>query len=396
MKKVIISMLLGAGFISGCVSSLQSPTGTTYTIKQPTLEWEKTLGGKREDGTLSIIKSRDNRYIVVGATKSRGMGSYDGWIIKIDERGNKIWEKTFGKKDVDWINSITEAVDYGYILVGHTTLNKNSDGWIIKINESGKKIWEKRYGGKYLDKFNDIVKTRDGNYIAVGLKQSKDKGDGWIVKLDKRGNKIWEKTYGSRNFDVLKSVTATNDGFIAVGFIQKDNNGKDRDTDVWILKFDKKGNKIWEKVWGGKNIDYANKIIKTNDNNYLIIITTALKSGNKIYSHIQAVKIDVYGNKLWENSFGGTYSDIGYSAIQSDDNFVIVGMTSSKGKGNYDGWIIKIDKYGKKIWDKTFGGEKNDGAKGIIQTDDRGYIVVGSTESKGNGKWDGWIFKVRE
>ena len=91
----------------------------------------------------------------------------------------------------------------------------------------------------------------------------------------------------------------------------------------------------------------------------------------------------------WDKAFGGSEGDYAYSLIQTTDGgYAVAGWTSSKGAGNYDFWLIKLDNKGNKLWDKTFGGSDQNRAYSIIQTTDGGYAVAGETCSYGVGGFD--------
>ena len=122
---------------------------------------------------------------------------------------------------------------------------------------------------------------------------------------------------------------------------------------------------------------------------------TASKGAGK--SDAWIVKIDKDGNKVWDKTFGGKSYDGATSIIQSQDGgFVVAGYTCSKGAGERDTWIVKIDKYGSEVWDKTFGGKDWDQANSIIQSQDGSFVVAGYTESKGAGEKDAWIIMIKD
>ena len=77
-----------------------------------------------------------------------------------------------------------------------------------------------------------------------------------------------------------------------------------------------------------------------------------------------------------------------------DGDFIVMGNTYSKGSGNDDIWVMKLDALGNKKWDKTLGGAKSEFASEMQLTKDGGYIIAGSTSSEGEGKSDFWVIKL--
>lgn len=103
----------------------------------------------------------------------------------------------------------------------------------------------------------------------------------------------------------------------------------------------------------------------------------------------------LYSVATFEKTYGGTGSDIGKSVHQTfDGGYIIVGNTNSFGAGGTDIWLIKTDSLGDTLWTKTFGGTGNDCAEQMEKTSDNGYIIIGSTESRGAGKSDIWLIKT--
>ena len=92
----------------------------SISLGAPEIEWQKTYGGSGGDWAFSIQQTKDGGYIVAGWTWSFGAGGRDFYIIRLDSRGNKVWEKTYGGSDYDWAYSIQQTQDGGYIVAGGT------------------------------------------------------------------------------------------------------------------------------------------------------------------------------------------------------------------------------------------------------------------------------------
>ena len=361
--------------------------------------WQKTYGGRGWDVANSIQQTSDGGYIVAGSTTSFGAGRRDVYVIKLDENGNKIWEKTFGGSGDDWANSIQQTSDGGYIVAGGTTSfgagEKNV--YIIKLDAYGNKIWEKTFGGS--GEAYSIQQTKDGGYIVAGWTEPFGAGgrnrkwNVYIIKLDENGNKIWEKTFGGRSHAEAYSIQQTTDGgYIVAGWTYSLGAGE---KNVYIVKLNKNGNKVWEKTFGGWSNDVAYSIQQTKDGGYIVAgWTESFGAGGR---DVYIIKLDEDGNKIWEKIYGGSGDDWANSIQQtSDGRYIVAGGTTSFGAGRRDVYVIKLDEYGNKIWEKTFGGWSDDVAYSIQQTKDGGYIVAGWTESFGAGGSDVYIIKLDE
>jgi hypothetical protein len=98
----------------------------------------------------------------------------------------------------------------------------------------------------------------------------------------------------------------------------------------------------------------------------------------------------------WNKTYGGNQSDKAYAIVETADECVAVGDTRSKGEGESDAWIIKVDVNGNLMWDEAVGGEGFDMPTCITVSNYQGYLVGGFTFSFGKGERDFWLFKVND
>jgi hypothetical protein len=363
--------------------------GTIYGILN------KTFGGEGGDWARSVQQTSDGGYILAGQTGSFGAGSYDAWLIKTDANGNKVWDKTFGGSSYDEANAVQQTSDGGYILAGETySFGTGSyDAWLIKTDANGNKAWDKTFGGSSSDGASSVQQTSDGGYILAGSTNSYGAGydDAWLIKTDANGNKVWDKTFGGSSGDYAYAVQQTSDGgYILAGYTNSYGAGY---IDAWLIKTDANGNKVWDKTFGGSLEDGAYAVQQTSDGGYILAGYTR-SFGVGVWD-AWLIKTDANGNKVWDKPFGGRDIDCAYAVQQtSDGGHILAGYTLSFGAGHADAWLIKTDANGNKVWDKTFGGSSSDGAWSVQQTSDDGYILAGETSSFGDVNGDAWLIKT--
>jgi uncharacterized UPF0146 family protein len=298
-------------------------------------------------GQRTLIASKSG---YVSETKVVNVGA--GQIVKVDftlqTQGAQqvVWQKTFGGSDDDRARSVQETIDGGYIVAGYTWSSSEwEDVYILKLDANGNKLWEKTFGGSDNDGAWFIQQTIDGGYIVAGY--TKSYGSGWynayLLKLDGAGNKVWEKVFGGSSWDEARSIQQTNDGgYIVAGYTSSFGAGS---YDVYVLKLDTSGKEVWSKTFGGSSDDLAWSIQQTNDGGYIVAgYTKSFGAGSE---DVYILKLDANGNKLWEKTFGGSYDERAYCIQQTrDGGYIVAGYTSSFGVGNYDVYIIKMDANG--------------------------------------------------
>ena len=368
------------------VAGLQSGSNIEFGYRYPGV----TFGGSGVDMGRSVQQTTDGGYIITGYTNSYGNGG-DVWLIKTDSQGNEEWNQTFGGSGVDMGRSVQQTTDGGYIITGSTGCWDNCDVLLIKTDSQGNEEWNQTFGGSGEDMGHSVKQTTDGGYIITGYTNSYGNGvDVWLIKTNSQGQEEWNKTYGGISTDGSNSVQQTTDGgYIITGSTSSFGNGED---DVWLIKTDSQGNEEWNQTFGGSGGEGGNSAQQTTDGGY--IITGRTGSFGYGDHDVLLIKTDSQGNEEWNQTFGGGDYDRGYSVEQTTDGgYIITGWTLSYGNG-VDVWLIKTDSNGNEQWNQTFGGSEYDEGYSVQQTTDGGYIITGHTSSYGNGNYDIWLIKT--
>ena len=373
------------------IRSLNNIYIDTSKTEAKLIKINNTYGGSNSEAGLSIIQTSDNGYVIAGDTLSYGAGEEDIWLIKTDCCGAMEWNRTFGGAHDDWCNSMCQASDGGYVIVGATQsiIGGETFGWLIKTDKFGNKEWNKTFSGSG----SSIALTSDGGYIIGGSKFPNDikKTDFYLIKIDSYGNIIWSKTIGGIMYDRAQAAQQTSDnGYIITGWTSSYGAG---DEDVWLVKTDSNGNELWNRTFGTYKWDQGICVRETPENGLLIAGNTNSYGVGQF--DFWLIKTDNLGNEQWNKTFGGINNEQVLSLqVTSDYGYIITGYTNSFSNGNKDIWLIKTDSLGNEQWNRTFGGIENDAGRAIRQTIDGGYIITGSTSSFGNGKSDLWLIKT--
>ncbi|CAN5610347.1 hypothetical protein BH11BAC1_BH11BAC1_02680 [soil metagenome] len=235
-------------------------------------QWDKSFGGAKSDWIVSAIQTSDNGFLLGGIsnspiggdktesnrdTSSSVYSSYDFWIIKTDDNGNKEWDKTFGGTSEDELECVIETSDQGFIASGVSQSDATGDKsqnswgwfdyWIVKFNSSGNKEWDHDYGGTGNEDNpkGSICETNDRGFLVAGTSYSQISGDKtennlaseqtWVIKTDSLGNKQWDKTVFSEAYydDEIGLAIQMRDGCYAFANYTNSNTGGYKSQDNW-------------------------------------------------------------------------------------------------------------------------------------------------------------------
>lgn len=361
-----------------------------------------------------------------GNKEQEGSGDLDYLLWKLDESGGTDWQKSFGGSGSDLLKVILNTTDGGFILGGNSNspvgfdkkqANRGAnDYWIIKLDAKGNPLWERVFGGKGNEDLTALIATRDGGYLIggssssstemddslLGAKKENSKGalDYWIIKIDAEGKEVWQHTYGGKYTDVLKSMVATADGGYLIGGYSNSPASSDKNAeslgignDFWILKVDEKGSIEWQQVLGGSGEDQLKVVLQTKDGNYIAAgqsnsNTRTTKKGTDLW----VVKLDLTGALLWESAYDIGKNDILTSLIEQEDGHFLMGAYSPSGYDQAndeedinDYVALKIAPNGEELWRKSYGSNGEDVLKKLIETRDGGYLMVGTANPEFNG-----------
>ncbi|MGB3453872.1 MAG: T9SS type A sorting domain-containing protein [Moheibacter sp.] len=253
-------------------------------------------GGYIVGGSSDSSPVRDSDGKTIGSKTEESHGSMDYWVIKLSPDGQIEWEKTFGGSFSDRLKDILILED-GFLIAGtsNSPLGTSSktvqhygenDYWLIKLDDRGNEIWQKAYGDDGDDSLSQIISTENG-YLIAGSSNSKPNPDGgktaangegtdfWVIEIDRDGNPIWDAAYDIGRWDVLVSVAATDQNeYLLSGYASSETLGRRTDSkgvnDYAVIKINSKGESLWQKTIGGMGSDQLKGAVQMRDGGYLL------------------------------------------------------------------------------------------------------------------------------
>lgn len=363
--------------------------------------WEAAFGGGGSEGLFALQQTTNGGYVLGGFSTSgisgnkttAGFGLRDFWIVRLDANGDKVWDKTYGGDKDDTLFALEQTADGGFVCAGYTlsgaTGNKTTssrgegDFWVLRLDSNGNKVWETTLGGTNEDTCYSLLLMTNGDIIAAGgstsgiggNKTSPNRGavgssDLWVVRLNSSGTRLWDRTFGSDADDAYYStaIVGTADEGMLVGCDSSAGSGGNKTSDqfgaddFWVVRLDGDGNQLWDRSFGGMQTDYLTSLAALPDGGFLLGGGSAsAATGNKTSpnrggvgtSDFWLVRLDAAGNRLWDQTYGGTSGDAfdnltvqlaadGGILLGGDSSSAISGNKTSPAYGSSDYWILKL------------------------------------------------------
>ncbi len=362
--------------------------------------WERTYGGSAADGFRSAIPTSDGGIVAVGYTYSFGAGDVDVFVVRTDASGDTLWMRAFGGPSPDYGYGVCETGDGAYVVAGYTmSLGAGAeDVYLLKIDDAGNVLWTKTYGGAGLDEARSVCSTSDGCVIVAGQTYSLGAGsaDVYVLKIDANGDTLWTRACGGERSDWAEGVCETADGCYGTSGTTGSFNTT---RDAYMLKIDPSGALVWEQRYGSTAAyreDYATGVCALPDSG---MASTGWRSDQDHGDPCQVgfLQVDGAGVQTMYRRYTAPYIEYGNSiARMTVDGYVVCGAVKDPTTHKNDLLLVRREESSAWGWSQVLGGAGSDRGCSIVGAGEGYFIVAGYTESSGNGRFDGWLRKLRE
>lgn len=373
--------------------------------------WDKYFGGTRHDYMMSSIATEEGGFALIGTSfsnqsgdkKENNLGGSDVWMVRLDENGEELWQKTLGTKSNDEASAVVQSTDMGFFVAGNINDNKklfgSKDVFITKLDKDGKLKHTTILGGKSLDEVTDMIPTSDGGAVLL-IYSTSGKTDN-IINPDNSNSQ--NNNSNTQNENIIPEITSTVKTFIGKS---EDNYGSG---DYWIIKLDKNSNVEWQKTYGGSGDDRPKAIVHTEKGYLVAGESRSQSSGNKKENikegtDLWVINLDKAGNEIWQKSYSFGNRDVAMSLdvirkankdnFSEDKGFLLGGYTQAEEKIQSDDekfWMLYIDVNGKEEWRKHVEGKSKKKEERLVSAklqNDGTFLLAGmSAEELGQENW---------
>ncbi|TAH19357.1 MAG: hypothetical protein EAZ08_09310 [Cytophagales bacterium] len=316
--------------------------------------WDRTYGGNETEEATEIIAIKSGGFLVVGYSDSYSKNDHENdiWLLKINTNGEREWEKAIQTPDIiDEAHSVVETPEGDFVIVGSTTAIAGgvTQAIMVKVSNRGEMLWQKTFGGEGSRQANHIIRNAGGYAVAGSAEIPKKRWDMWLFTTDNEGNMLWQQNYGGSDNEMGNALAKNTDGsYVLAGFTYTFAEGS---LDAWVVKTNEKGSKLWDKSFGGLSTDEAFDILLTKENNILIAgysdiyvpdknFNNTSKNGNDVF----VACLDQSGNEIWKDFFGGIGEQRAYGIVEKADGYILAGLTDEDEEKAVDHLLVKMAK----------------------------------------------------
>ncbi|RXM40448.1 secretion protein [Chryseobacterium sp. CH21] len=367
---------------------------------------------------------------------SKQNNGYDFHLVKLNQQGEEVWEKYFSGENHDYLSATVATQDGGFLLAGTSYSGKGldkkedskggSDIWLIRINEFGDELWQKTLGSLSDEEVRAVIQTTDLGFFIAGnvitLRQAQDsKGYGskdvLITKVDKDGKELSQLILGGKGLDEVQKMIPTRDGGALLGAYSRSNAGGTKNTenygegDFWVIKIDKNLKVEWEKNLGGKADDHIRTLAVASSGYLIGGESRSERSGNKTVgiqegTDLWLIYLNEKGEEQWQKSYNFGNRDIimGMNVLHSTDDkstkgILLGGYTQAEGRIEQDDetfWLLYTDQHGNESWRKYIKGESRQKEERLsdLKLNKDGSIVLAGTSAQELGMENWKIIKL--
>ncbi len=212
---------------------------------------------------------------------------------------------------------------------------------------------------------------------------------------------VWLKSFGGLKEDKVYEVMPTSDGgYIMAGDTESKGMGK---ADIWLVKLDPEGEITWEKTIGGKGNDHVRDIVRADDGGYMLLGNTESKGAGN--TDFWMVKVDELGVVEWNKTFGASGNEQANAMVRlKDNNYLLVGTRhitkkqlvgkAWKHRMNHSIWLVKVDREGNEIWNQEIESEQMVSVTDVFEAANEDFVLVANTRFKKSEFEDAWLIRT--
>ena len=310
-----------------------------------TVVWDVSHGSTADDEFHAIQPLGTGGFLVAGSTQGQGAGKRDGWLVQVGDDGKAKASHVYGGKADEEVFGLATLPD-GAVFCGYSE-SKGTDTldlWLVRVGLDGKVVWDKSFGKTELDAGYDLTVLPDGGFAIAGETAPAGKEHLWLLRTDAAGNLLWDKTFHGTGNDTGWAVQPVLDaggaltGLAVAGYAHPPNQGQD----MWLVRAGLDGTLVSEHTYGLDGPDEARALAVVPGGGFLL----AGRIANAGAGALGLQRVDAVGKALWSKTYGGKDDEAHAVLAMAGGGFAVAGQVAAAGSGSLDLWVLRVDAAG--------------------------------------------------
>ena len=351
------------------------------TLHGQPLTFQKQFGRPGADDANAVVELADG-FLIAGQTTDPATNHFDAVLLRADKNGAVLWQKTYGGAENDVFNEVSPANDGGFIAWGSTRTDNqgNTDAWLVKTDDMGNLLWQRTIGTPaFFEGALGRIVPVPGGYLLSGVRTTGGYSQSFVLRVDNDGNTVWSRLTPSAWYNAL-SVQYVVDSLVYL-------NGVVSELGCWRTMNIHTGEIVQSQEY---RADTTHRLFfqdRTPDGGHLMAgdVTHEIPGLNRLYGWVQ--KVDAGGQPVWSKTYrAGNINFIhGQTLLPDGGSAFLLDYYPEVNSGTTNSMLVRLDAAGQVLWTRNFGTNFSVWLSRLILTADGGLLAVGHVEDNGQG-----------
>ncbi|MGQ7280655.1 outer membrane protein assembly factor BamB family protein [Brevibacillus thermoruber] len=359
----------------------------------PAVNWEKSHPYRYGDFYANVQRGTDGE--IFFSRQAADKRTYE--IVRVEQSGTLTVAQTVTDEELGRLSHFIQTKDGGFLLAGLTRSNDPEGNLrLLKLNGDGEIVWANTYP-KYVGLDIRLLQTDDGGYVLAAVLEQQDRStELYLAKLEQDGKPKWETTFEGAAYDAVTAVRQTVDGgIVMLGAVGQEDDSYRLNRDLFLVKVDKSGKTVWERRHETGLDTVPRAFAETPDGSLVIAGTDRTISDYRAgYGLGYLLKVDKDGKTVWEKRFAERTQTSALNDIQvtGDGDLLVSGCVKyeefNMNDASSDGYAARLGEDGVTVWEKVLPNSTEQREQHLLlPISDEAFLTIGTGKKYEGGDY---------
>ena len=270
-------------------------------------------------------------------------------LLQVEAGGHVVASRSFGPRGGTGFVAVTVLEDESLLAGGMA----DGRGWLLCVDDTLRTRWELPLAD--VDAVRGLAPLADRGFVLAASQDMSTTQLGMTqlaVFTDEQQPRWRRRLPASGRAEPAALTALAADSLVVVGH----RSASERDAArCWVVRLDSAGQPLWERLLGPDDEEQRGRAVAALADGGVLVAGDGLRAGRR---GLRVARVAADGSAAWERSYGGgeRAQDVAHGiACAADGGFVLVGSTTSKGPGKTNAWVLRLDGGGGLVWGRAFG-----------------------------------------